>query len=265
METREISLISWTKGVLDDGRQPRWKRTYLPVSIFNHDQGTVKAVLEKFDEAVRLEKVYKVDDARRVFATAETLARNDDNLFLAALICNERACNYNAPDTCIKAYEEAAELCRKSLEKWVQHMWDVRAKRAYARPILEPQETLLAAIEDNIEQYRLLHGSDAIRARRHYIEDQLLGERENDRAEHHSQLLLEDVHRLFGRTHWWAGVVLTFIVRAQYNLGKHDLALRNVAIGEQILNEWCVEKESLLQPYLDELLCLRKASLNPLP
>lgn len=277
METRNISRVDWTKAVLDDSREMRWNRTRQPVVIINPTRRRiarvtqvqmpecVTAVLAKFDEAQALDRKFQVDLARRAYSEAEVMARKVGHLYLAAMISLERACTYNKPDTCIVACKEAADLCRRSRDSWTKHLWQVRAKGAYSRSILGPHDELLELIDANIEQFELRQGSEELRARRRYIEDQLLGEREFDRAEYYSQSLLKDVYRRFGGSHWWAGVVLTFLVRAQLNLEKYQEAVANSHLAERILNEWCVEEDSLLQPYLKEAVCLRNAALNPLP
>ncbi len=271
MESRHISLVDWTKAILDDHKQMQnWTHSVLKISIFNPSDPSTMLVLEQFDEAKRLHANHQLDSARRAYNNTDVMARQADLHFLAALVCAERALTYytdSRPDATIAAYKEAAELCQRSRAKWVSHMWEIRAKRDYASAILDPHAELQAAIERNLEQFELLKASLDLRTRRRFIENQLLGEREYDRAEYYSQQLLNDVlgSKFLGRQHWWSGVVLTMLVDAQLRQGKYQEVLENIEWGAPGLNEWCVEKTSPLRPYLDQLLCARRAALNPLP
>lgn len=266
METRNLLLVSWTGSILDElcnNSNLRWKTTSVPLTVFYADQPAVAAVLKLYDKAEGFNRLYKVNETRLAFVEAMELAREEGLLFMEALIRAQYALTIHGHDNVIHALKEAAVNIAESLEDWHARLEYMRAKPEVARPVLEPQFALQEVILQNLEQYELVKASQLLRTRRKTIDD-LLGEREYDRAEYFAQSALKEAQN-YGRRHWWAGIMLLLLARSQFNQEKYGKALANLAVAERILHDYVMDDTSPLASELAQCKGLRTAALNPLP
>ena len=263
MKTIHVTLVDWTKAILNDSNDLRCQTKHVPLNIFAADQGEVQEVLRLLEEAEALLKSYRTPEARCTYQAAARLAQKHRLTFMSALVYSQYALSLYAHEDVIAQLQEAAYFCDYGLFQWQERLLEMAAPPEVAAPILNVQEELQSVVLHNLEQYELLRASKLLRTRRHVIEE-LLGEHEFDRAEYYAQSALKEAHKV-GAGHWWTAVILELLARSQMEQRKFAQALRNIDAAEQILLEYCIDNDSPLASEARGLVYMRQAALNPLP
>lgn len=247
-------------GVLSNSAVAGIRTTHdVDIDLTSGTQGC-ESILQLLEQSAAEMRRYNVERGRLHLIEAAESARQAGNCFLQAAAGAELAMvgTYRSTNASILNFlGKARQLMLDELYLMHEHLMEMRAKPAIAAHLLNPREALLELIEENIHQYHVLARSEHLRQTRERADDALL-RRDWALAERLSDVGVKNAIGLFGRTHWWAGMMQTRLASALLGQNKRTEAQPRVVFAQQILLEWALEPET--GPFAIELELLRQVA-----